>query len=93
MRRERNICLECPGRVDVAERIPPTETVSRYCESSDVETGPEIGDGGVDDGVRHIRAVGGQERGRVERRVVQIRRRRLPVEHVRGDGEVSGSCE
>lgn len=80
MRCERYIRLERPRRVDEAERVPPAKAVARDCHPGHVEGGSHVREGSVDDGIRHVRTVGRQERGGVEGGVVEIRRRGLAVE-------------
>lgn len=93
MRRKGHVCPQRPRRVGKAERIASSKAVPRHGELGHVEGVPQIVDGDVDDGVCHVRSVGGQEGGGVEGRIVEIRGRRLAVEEIGGDGEETGASE
>lgn len=93
MGRKSNIGPTRSGGVDEAKRVPPAKAVARDGQRRVVEAGLEERDGGVDDGVGDVGAVGGQEGGGVEGGVVEVRGRGLAGEEVRGDGEVAGPGE
>jgi len=84
MRREGRIAAL--SGADEAEGIPPAEAVPGEADLLDAERGAQVVDCLGDDGVRHVGAVLGEERGGVEARDVDVAGGVLAEEEVRRDG-------
>lgn len=93
MCRKGHIGPERPRGVHKAERVPAAEAVARDGQLGEVEAGLHERDGRLDDGVRDVRAVGGQEGGGIEGRVVEVGRGGLTAEEVGGYGDETCSSE
>lgn len=93
MCRKGHIGPERPCGVHKAERIPPAEAIARDGQLGEVEIGLHKRDGRLDDGVRDVGAVRGQEGRGVEGRVVEVCRGGLAAEEIRCHGDETGSGE
>lgn len=93
MSREGDVCAKSPRRVGKAERVAPPKAVPRHGQLGHIEGVPQVVDGDINDGIRHLRSVGGQKGCRVERWVVEIRGSWLAVEQIRSDGEETSPGE